>query len=104
MQNIWKRWKYSPCAHGAGAGVIGASVISSSKFMQRFVYDFFIPVGTGGLAVARSRSGENDYQSFSNTLAPLSYLDCPQIELTRYGQIADKYIRQLNDFYEDLSV
>ena len=37
----------------------------------------FVPVGTGGLAVARSRSGENDYQSFSNTLAPLRYLDCP---------------------------
>ena len=34
-------------------------------------------VGTGGLAVARSRSGESDYQSFSNTLAPLRYLDCP---------------------------
>ena len=31
-------------------------------------------------------------------------LDGPQIELTKYGQIADKYIRQLNDFYEDLSV
>ena len=30
--------------------------------------------------------------------------DGPQIELTRYGQIADKYINQLNDFYDDLSV
>ena len=29
-------------------------------------------------------------------------LDGPQIELTKYGQIADKYIRQLNDFYDDL--
>ena len=28
----------------------------------------------------------------------------PQIELTKYGQIADKYMRQLNDFYEDLFV
>ena len=28
----------------------------------------------------------------------------PQIELTKYGQIADKYIHQLNDFYDDLSV
>ena len=34
-------------------------------------------VGTGGLAAARSRSGENDYQSFSNTLAPLRYPDGP---------------------------
>ena len=31
-------------------------------------------------------------------------LDCPQIELTKYGQIADKYIKQLNDFYHHLSV
>ena len=30
--------------------------------------------------------------------------DGPKIELTKYGQIADKYIRQLNDFYDDLSV
>ena len=30
--------------------------------------------------------------------------DGPQIELTKYGRIADKYIIQLNDFYEDLSV
>ena len=31
-------------------------------------------------------------------------LDCPQIELTRYGEIADKYIKQLNDFYNHLSI
>ncbi len=31
-------------------------------------------------------------------------LDGPQIELTKYGRIADKYIHQLNDFYDDLSV
>ena len=31
-------------------------------------------------------------------------LDCPQIELTRYGEIADKYIKQLNDFYEHISI
>ena len=30
--------------------------------------------------------------------------DGPHIELTKYGQIADKYNHQLNDFYEDLSV
>jgi len=30
--------------------------------------------------------------------------DGPQIELTQYGEIADKYIKQLNDFYEHLSV
>ncbi len=31
-------------------------------------------------------------------------LDCPQTELTRYGKIADKYIKQLNEFYDHLSV
>ena len=31
-------------------------------------------------------------------------LDGPQIELKKHGQIADKYINQLNDFYDDLSV
>lgn len=31
-------------------------------------------------------------------------LDCPQIQLLNYGIIADKYIRQLNDFYDHISV
>ena len=31
-------------------------------------------------------------------------LDCPQIQLLKHGEIADKYIRQLNDFYEHISV
>ena len=31
-------------------------------------------------------------------------LDCPRVELTNYGEIADKYIRQLNDFYHHLSI
>ena len=32
------------------------------------------------------------------------HLDCPKVELTCYGQIVDKYIRQLNDFYDNLVV
>ena len=31
-------------------------------------------------------------------------LDGPKIELTEYGKIAEKYINQLNNFYNDLSV
>ncbi len=31
-------------------------------------------------------------------------LGWPQIELTSYGEIADKYIKQLNDFYDYISV
>ena len=31
-------------------------------------------------------------------------LDGPYVELTPYGIVAEKYLRQLNDFYEDLRV
>ena len=31
-------------------------------------------------------------------------LDCPQIQLLRHGEIAEKYIRQMDDFYGHLSV
>ena len=31
-------------------------------------------------------------------------LDCPQIQLLPHGEIADKYIRQLDDFYGHISV
>ena len=31
-------------------------------------------------------------------------LDCPQIHLLKHGAIADKYIRQMDMFYENLSV
>ena len=31
-------------------------------------------------------------------------LDCPQTELTKCGKIADKYIKQLNEFYGHLSI
>ena len=31
-------------------------------------------------------------------------LDCPYVELTKYGEIAEKYIKQLDDFYDHISV
>ena len=31
-------------------------------------------------------------------------LDGLEIELTNYGPVADKYVHQLHDFYEDLSI
>ena len=31
-------------------------------------------------------------------------LDCPKIALTKYGEIAEKYIKQLDDFYDNLSI
>ena len=30
--------------------------------------------------------------------------DCPQIRLLKHGEISDRYIRQLNDFYQHISV
>jgi len=54
-------------------------------------------VGTGVLDCP-SETGVLDCPSETGVL------DCPQIELTQYGEIADKYIKQLNDFYEHLSV
>ena len=30
--------------------------------------------------------------------------DCPRVELTEYGRIAQKYIEQLNDFYNHISI
>ena len=31
-------------------------------------------------------------------------LDCPQIELTKYGEVAEKYIKQLDSFYDHISI
>ncbi len=33
-----------------------------------------------------------------------SVLNCPQVHLLKHGEIADKYIRQLNDFYNNISI
>ena len=53
-------------------------------------------VGTGVLDCPQNQPVDN--------IVGTGVLDCPQIELTQYGEIADKYIKQLNDFYEHLSV
>ena len=55
-------------------------------------------VGTG--VPARSGDGLVNYGKLVGTGVP----DCPKVELTKYGAIADKYIRQMNDFYDHLSV
>lgn len=31
-------------------------------------------------------------------------LDCPEIRLLNHGEVANKYIKQLNDFYDNISV
>ena len=40
----------------------------------------------------------------SNIFVGTGVPDCPQTKLLVYGEIADRYINQLNDFYENISV
>ena len=40
----------------------------------------------------------------SNIIVGTGVLDCPKIYLSKYGEIADKYINQLNDFYDNIFV
>jgi REP element-mobilizing transposase RayT len=46
----------------------------------------------------------NRKQILSNIIVGTGVLDCPKIKLLKYGEIADKYIKQLNDFYDNISV
>ena len=43
-------------------------------------------------------------ESTSDTIVGGDVLDAPPIKLLKHGEIADKYIRQLNDFYDNVSV
>ncbi len=47
---------------------------------------------------------KNRVNILSNITVGTGVLDCPQICLTKYGKIADKYIRQMNEFYNSISV
>ena len=71
-------------------------------------------VGTGVLDCPRPCPRHTRNQS---NIVGTGVLDCPRpcprphpqtnnvhLELTTYGEIADKYIRQLNDFYDHLSI
>ena len=40
----------------------------------------------------------------THQLVGTGVLDCPPLELTTYGKIADEYINQLSEFYDHLSV
>ena len=46
----------------------------------------------------------NRKQILSDIIVGTGVPDCPKIKLLKYGEIADKYIKQLNDFYDDISV
>ena len=55
-------------------------------------------VGTGALDCPQTKLTGCD------KIVGTGVLDCPQTELTGYGKIADKYIKQLSEFYHHLSV
>ena len=46
----------------------------------------------------------DDLRSHTAIFVGVGVLDDPRVELTEYGKIADKYIKQLNDHYENVSV
>ena len=46
----------------------------------------------------------NRKRILSDIIVGTGVLDCPQIKLSQKGKIADDFINQLNDFYEDISV
>jgi REP element-mobilizing transposase RayT len=56
-------------------------------------YSYFITICT------KDRS-----QILSDISVGTGVLDCPQIKLTYFGEIADKYINQLNYFYDNIFV
>ena len=43
-------------------------------------------------------------QILSKITVGTGVLDCPQVQLLKHGEIADKYISQLNAFYAHISV
>jgi len=45
-----------------------------------------------------------DRRCFLSRLVGIGVLDDPRIELLPFGEIADKYIKQLNNFYDNLSI
>ena len=45
-----------------------------------------------------------DRRKILSDIVGTGVLDCPQLNLLKHGIIADKYINQLNDFYNNISV
>ena len=90
------------CRYNDESNIVGTGVLDCPR---RFNDEPPI-VGTG---VPDDSCRYNDEPNIVGT----GVLDCPRphpqtnnvhLELTTYGEIADKYIRQLNDFYDHLSI
>ena len=78
---------------------------------QSFDYNssgvYFITICTQNRRCILSRivgTGVPDCPPSPRSIVGTGVPDCPRPELTKYGQIADNYIKQLNDFYNHLSV
>ena len=56
-------------------------------------YSYFITICT-----------KNREKILSNITVGTGVLDCPKVELTCFGEIAEKYIKQLDNFCESISV
>ncbi len=46
----------------------------------------------------------NNRKKILSKIVGTGVLDCPQICLLKHGKIAEKYINQLNDFYDNISI
>ena len=102
MSELKKR--KTPRCQGFDYNSVGAYFITICTQDRRCVLSHI--VGTG---VPDDSCRYNDEPNVVGT----GVLDCPRphpqtnnvhLELTTYGEIADKYIRQLNDFYDHLSI
>ena len=106
MSELKKR--KTPRCQGFDYNSVGAYFITICTQDRRCVLSHI--VGTGVLDCPRRFNDEPP-------IVGTGVLDCPRpcprphpqtnnvhLELTTYGEIADKYIRQLNDFYDHLSI
>ena len=78
-----KNYDYSEC---------GAYFITICTDKRRKILSKIVGVGVPGDPI------------FNPQTVGVDVPDDPRVELTAYGKIADKYINQLNDFYDNISV
>lgn len=78
--------------------------LCGADYNQRCVV--FLTICTKERKCTLSRIVENSAvcKAENNAIVGIGVLDGPKTELTRCGKIADKYINQLNAFYDDISV
>ncbi len=80
---------------------VGTERVNDGSLTGVSPVDTLTPVGT-----ERVNDGSLTGVSPVDTLTPVGtgVLDGPHVVLTKYGRIAEKYIKQISDFYDDISV